>query len=85
MNKFSLEISYNNEFKLYEKKYYNHQYSIELGYNTDEWASVEADYTWGENFDRDFQLIEFGVRQRIFEKLGVKYSLQKLDFMPDTD
>jgi hypothetical protein len=84
MNKFSLEISYNNEFKLYEKKYYNHQYSVELGYNTDEWASVETDYTWGKNEDRHIQLVEFKVQQRLFEKLAIKYSLQKLDFSPDT-
>lgn len=83
-NKFSLEISYNDEFKLYEKKYYNHKYNIELGYNTDEWAYAEAEYTWGKNFDRDFQLIEFGVRQRLIEQLAITYSVQKLDFSPDS-
>ena len=84
-NKFSLEISYNNEFKLYEKKYYNHRYSVELGYNTDEWASIEVDYTWGRNFDRNFQLYELDIQQRFFEKLALKYSLQKVDFSPDPD
>jgi uncharacterized protein DUF5916 len=83
MNKFSLEISYNNEFKLYEKKYYNNKFGVQVGYNTDEWASAEVEYLWGKNFDRDFQLIEFNIQQRLFEKLAIKYSLQKLDFTPD--
>ena len=83
LNKFSFEISYNNEFKLYEKKYYNHRNNVELGYNTDEWASIEVEYTWGRNFDRNFQLYEFNIQQRFFEKLALKYSMQKLDFSPD--
>ncbi len=83
MNKFSIEFSYNDEFKLYEKKYYNHQYNVELGYNTDEWASVEADVTWGKNFDRNFKLYELEIQQRFFENLAVKYGMQKLDFSPD--
>jgi len=83
-NKFALEISYNNEFKLYDKKYYNHRYNLELGYNTDEWANAEVEYTLGKNFDRDFQLFEFEIQQRLFENLAIKYSAKKLDFSPDT-
>jgi len=82
--KFALEISYNNEYKLYEKEYYNHRYNLELGYNTDEWANAEVEYTWGKNFDRDFQLFEFEIQQRLFENLAIKYSAKKLDFSPDT-
>jgi len=84
-NRFSLELVYNDEFKLYEKKYYNNQKSVELGYNTDEWASVEAEYTFGRNFDRDFKLYELEVQQRFFEKLALGYGFHKLDFTPDED
>ena len=85
LSKLSFEISYNDEFKLYEKKYYNNQYEIEVGYNTDEWAYIEGEYTWGYNFDRDFTLYGFNVRQRFMEKLALKYSLKKLDFSPDAE
>jgi hypothetical protein len=85
LNKFSFEVSYNDEFKLYEKKYYNNRYNLEFGYNTDEWASISADYTWGQNFNRDFQLYEFNIQQRILKKLALKYSIKKLDFSPDMD
>ncbi|GAI61775.1 unnamed protein product, partial [marine sediment metagenome] len=82
-NRFSMDISYNNEFKLYEKKYYNHKYSAELGYNTDEWASSSVNYTWGINYDRDFTLWEINARVKLTENLSLEYSLYKLDYSPD--
>lgn len=82
-NRFSMDISYNNEFKLYEKKYYNHKYGAELGYNTDEWASSSVNYTWGINYDRDFTLWEINARVKPTENLSLEYSLYKLDYSPD--
>jgi len=82
-NKFSIELGYKDEFKLYEKKFYNHTYEIELGYNKDEWASIEFDHEWGRNEDRAFKLYEFAVQQRLIENLAVKYSLANLEFSPD--
>jgi len=84
-NKLSIDLSYNDEFKLHDKKFYNHRYRIEAGYNTDEWAFVETEYTHGRNFDRDFHLYGFKVQQRFFENLALKYSLLKLDFSPDPE
>ena len=82
-NRFSVDASYSNEFKLYDKKYYNHRYELELGYNTDEWSSVEAGYYWGRNYDRDFRLITGEGRVRLWRKFAVSYALNHLTFEPD--
>ncbi len=82
-NRFSLQLSYNDEFKLYEKKYYNHQYQIQIGYNADEWQAVKGGYTWGTNFDRDFELFSFGIQHRFFERLALGYDFQSITFVPD--
>lgn len=84
-NNFSLDFSYNNEFKLYEKEYYNHIYEVTLGYNTDEWSSVKLAYSQGKNFDRDFILFESRIRLRIFENLALTYEYDNLQYRPDPD
>jgi hypothetical protein len=84
-NRFSLELRYNNEYKLYEKDYYNHKYAVMLGYNTDEWSSAKAGYQWGRNFDRNFQLFTFEGRVRLWQRLAIEYELDRLIFSPDTN
>ena len=84
-NKFSFEYAYNNEYKLYEKEYYNHKHIFELGYNTDEWSHATIGYTTGDNFDRDFHLISGGGRVKLFQKLSLSYTANWLEFTPDSD
>lgn len=84
-NKFSLRLLYNNEFKLFQKKYFNNRFNIELGYNTDEWSSVSLGYTFGRNFDRDFQLLSGQAKTKLTEKLALEYSFDLLKFQPDTN
>ena len=83
-NRMSIEFYYNNEFKLFEKKYYNHKYGIELGYNTDEWSSASLNYLWGRNFDRNFDLLEAEGQFKLSNKLAVEYSGNWLHYDPDT-
>ena len=82
-NRFSVELSYNDEFKLYEKKFYNHSYSAELGYNTDEWASARIGHSRGRNFDRDFDRSTLSGRVKPVQKLALEYSLDIISFDPD--
>ncbi len=82
-NRFSLDLSYNNEFKLYEKKYYNNRYGATVGYNTDEWSSASVAYYRGENFDRNFDWFQADARVKLFKKLSLTYSFNKLDYYPD--
>jgi len=83
-NRISFEYAYNNEFKLFDKKYYNHQHSFELGYNTAEWSHASAELTFGRNFDRDFYRIEGGGRIKLTDQLAAQYMADYVNFTPDT-
>ncbi len=84
-NRFSVDLFYNNEFKLYEKEYYNHKFGGELGYNTDEWASASLGYSAGVNYDRNFDLIQAEARVKLFKKLSLEYSFYRLFYTPDPE
>jgi len=84
-NRFSLTYRYNNEYKLFDKDYYNHRHSIDLGYNTAEWSHASAGYSFGHNFDRDFQRYSLGGRMKVTEKMAVEYSGDLIKFTPDED
>ncbi len=84
-NRFSLQYSYNNEFKLFDKEYYNHRHSVELGYNTAEWSHATVQYSFGHNFDRDFRRYSMGGRMKLTEKLAAQYSGDLIQFTPDED
>ena len=84
-NRFSLTYSYNSEYKLFDKDYYNHRHSIDLGYNTAEWSFASAGYSFGHNFDRDFQRYSVDGRMKITEKMAVEYSGDLIKFSPDED
>ncbi|MCK5169633.1 MAG: hypothetical protein KAQ75_07120, partial [Bacteroidales bacterium] len=83
-NRFSFIYSYNTEYKLYEKEYYNHKHWYTLGYNTDEWSSAKIDFKHGKNFDRDFYLVEGSAKAKLLEKLAIEYSTSYINFTPDT-
>ncbi|MCD4731479.1 MAG: carbohydrate binding family 9 domain-containing protein [Bacteroidales bacterium] len=83
-NKLNFEVFYNDEFKLFEKKYYNHKYGVEVGYNTDEWSMAKLNYWGGYNFDRDFHLFKGSARFKLSSKLAVEYSFQRIWYEPDT-
>jgi hypothetical protein len=84
-NRFSLEYRYNNEYKLFDKDYYNHRHSIDLGYNTAEWSHAKMGYSFGHNFDRDFQRFSLGGRAKITEKMAVEYGGDYIKFTPDDE
>ncbi len=84
-NRFSLEYQYNNEYKLFDKEYYNHRNTFVLGYNTAEWSHATAAYSFGHNFDRDFQRYSLGGRMKITEKMSLEYSGDLIKFTPDED
>ncbi len=84
-NRFSLEYMYNNEFKLFDKEYYNHRHYFGLGYNRAEWSHALMAYSFGRNFDRDFQRFSLGGRMKITEKLAAEYNGDLIRFTPDVD
>ena len=84
-NKINFEYAYNNEYKLFEKDFYNHRHAFSLGYNTDEWSHVSVGYSTGKNFDRDFNLYSGGARIKLFQNLSLSYSANFVEFSPDTE
>jgi len=84
-NRFNFKYKYNNEYKLYEKDFYNYQHQFSLGYNTEEWSHVSTGYTFGRNFDSQFQLLSAGGRIKLFQNFSLSYTAQLLNFDPDPD
>lgn len=84
-NKLSIGYDYNNEYKLFEKDFYNHSHGITLGYNTEQWSHARAGFSTGRNFDRDFNLISGGLRLKLVKNLSFDYTTSVIRFKPDTD
>jgi len=82
-NRINLQYAYNNEYKLFEKDFYNHKHTFDLGYNTDEWNHASVSFSTGKNFDRDFTLFSGGGRVKLFQKLSLSYSADLIKFKPD--
>lgn len=84
-NKFSFELSYQNEYKLYEKKFYNYQVELQLGYNTREWQSARINYEFGRSFDSRFRIYGVGVNYKLLKTLSLEYDLNRLTLDPDPE
>jgi hypothetical protein len=84
-NKISVTLEHHEEFKLYEKKFRNRQSEIDIGYNTREWQSASIAYSFGRNFDRDFQLLEGNVNFKLTRDLSISYGLERVHFDPDPE
>ena len=84
-NKFSFTLEHHEEFKLYEKKFRNRQSQVEVGYNTREWQQAAFSYSFGRNFDRDFQMLEGNVNFKMTRAFSISYGLERVLFDPDPE
>ncbi len=84
-NRFNFKYKYNNEYKLYEKDFYNNRHEFSLGYNTEELSNAKLGFTTGENFDSEFYLLSGSARIKLFQNLSLSYSTQLLNFNPDPE
>jgi hypothetical protein len=84
-NRVSFTYLYNNEYKLFERDYYNHRHTFSLGYNTAEWSHAFAEYSFGHNFDRDFQRYSLGGRMKLTKKMALEYGGDYIKFTPDEE
>ncbi|HZX10998.1 MAG TPA: DUF5916 domain-containing protein [Acidobacteriota bacterium] len=82
-NKFSLELEHHEEYKLYEKEFRNRHSVLELGYNTREWQHATFGYSFGRNFNRDFQMLEGNVNFKLTPSFSTSYGLERVLFDPD--
>jgi len=84
-NRFSFDVRHEEEFKLFEKEFRNRQTTFGSGYNTREWQSAAVSWTFGRNFDSDFNLIGAELRRKLSENLSLEYGLSKLTLDPDPE
>ncbi|MEE9390776.1 MAG: DUF5916 domain-containing protein [Candidatus Aminicenantaceae bacterium] len=84
-NKLRFKFRHQQEYKLFEKKFRNHNSSVDIGYNTREWQSVSISYQNGRNFDSDFTLIAGKLRQYLSRNLSLEYTLTNLSLSPDPE
>lgn len=84
-NKFALSVDHTQEYKLFEKKFRNNQTEFRLGYNTREWQSASVSYSFGRNFDLDFQIVEGNVNYKITQNFSLEYDLTRLMYDPDPE
>lgn len=84
-NNLSLDLNYNNEYKLLDREYFNYYYRAVAGYRTDEASNASLSYRSGRNFARDFGLVEFGTVFQLFKKLTVNYEFKYISFDPDPE
>jgi len=84
-NKLSFEVEHRQEYKLFEKDFRNHQTEFQLGYNTREWQSASVSYSFGHNFDLDFQLVEGSVNYKLTQNFALAYELTRFMYDPDPE
>ena len=84
-NKFSVTLEHHEEFKLFEKEFRNRQTEIDIGYNTREWQHASVAYSFGKNFDSDFQLLEGRINFKLTQDISISYGLERVIFDPDPE
>jgi hypothetical protein len=84
-NNLSVDVNYNNEYKLLDQEYYNYFYQVVAGYKTDEASNASLSYRFGRNFNREFDLLEFNTTFQLMKKLTINYELNYLSFVPDPE
>ncbi len=84
-NRWTLEVSHDEEFKLFEKEFRNRASSIDLGYNTREFTSASTEVEIGRSFDADFVLVSATARFKPTDQSSLEYTLEWLSLDPDPD
>lgn len=82
-NRLNAQMTWVEEYKLFEKEFRNRQVGFDLGYNTREYQSVSTGFELGRNFDSDYLLWTGSARRKITPALSAEYSLQRLVLDPD--
>ncbi len=84
-NRWTLELSHDEEFKLFEKEFRNRASSIDLGYNTREFTSASTEIEFGRSFDADFVLVSGSARLKPTAQSSLEYTLEWLSLDPDPE
>jgi hypothetical protein len=82
-NRLNAQMTWVEEYKLFEKEFRNRQVGFDFGYNTREYQSISTGLEFGRNFDSDYLLWTGSARRKITPALSTEYSLQRLVLDPD--
>jgi hypothetical protein len=82
-NGLEFEVNYRNEYRLFEKGYYNQQTNFVAGWNGRDGRYISANVGTGVNFDNDLFLYGGEVRWAFGESWRVSYNLTRLELSPD--
>lgn len=82
-NRLSIEPSWVEEFKRFEKDFRNREVGFDLGYNTREYQSVKTGVKFGRNFDADFLLWTASARHKVTPDLSAEDSREGRPLDPD--
>ncbi|HEY7820425.1 MAG TPA: DUF5916 domain-containing protein, partial [Vicinamibacteria bacterium] len=84
-NRLELGWGYHEELQVFEKDFRNRSNGFLIGYNTREFQSASLAYTFGRNFDSDFDVWQVVVRRKLREELSLEYELTTLRLDPDPE
>lgn len=84
-NKWGIDLSHNEEYKLYEKEFRNRRTELEIGYDNRRGRSFEISYEFGRNFDNDLKLLGGQIQFKITDSWNATYGLTRLWLYPDID
>ena len=84
-SRWEVEISYVDEFELFEKEFRNSITSVELGYDNRAGRSVSVGVGTGRNFDSDLEMATLEAEFRISSAWGFQYEATWLELNPDPE
>jgi hypothetical protein len=84
-NRLIFQWGYHEELQVFEKDFRNRLNAFSIGYNTREFQSASLTYSFGRNFDSDFDLWEVVLRRKLGEELSLEYELTSLRLEPDPE
>lgn len=84
-NRLFVGLSGNYHNELFEKRYYNHTITPEIGYNLEQWNSYTLLYQHGRNFDSDMSQWVLRSHFKPNDRLSLEYRVRHLKLSPDPD
>lgn len=85
LKKWEWIVTHTEEFKRYEKDFRNTFVNNTLQYDTKQGTIVSAEYTFGKNFERNFDNIKCGLGVKVLDGWDVEYNLSRFWFSPGSN
>jgi hypothetical protein len=82
-NRWSVSVSYTEEFKRFEADFRNRDAGTRVGYNTRAFQSASVGYRMGTSFGSDFDLVTLAAAIKPTDSSALEYELERLVLDPD--